>query len=151
MKYFIPLFMLLFLVSCGKDQVTPAETPKTETAKQTAVEVTDKEVDAVLHEIEDDLLNISEEDEAGSTDSEIIKTTYKNPKGNVNMEISYSLDADEKIASIQVSASNYDLEKFSKGVQEQAIGKTLEEAADIYVSGSSLTTEAYQKAMKDIK
>lgn len=79
---------------------------------------------------------------------EKITTTYKNPKGDVNVDISYSLDADGKIATMEVTSDNYDLTNFNKEVQSQVIGKTTGEV-NVYVAGESLTNDAFNKAVKE--
>ena len=77
----------------------------------------------------------------------LVDAAYTNPKGAVDMVIEYSLDENWKIATITTAATTYDLSKFQWKVTD-VIWKSVKEASEMYFSGSSLTTEAFQKAMK---
>ncbi len=78
-----------------------------------------------------------------------LATSYTNPAGNVDMNISYSLDDSGKISEISVTSPNYKwMVWFNKNAQA-VIGMTVEQASEYYVSGSSLTTPAFQKALKN--
>ncbi len=76
-----------------------------------------------------------------------VKGDYTNPKGAVDMVISYKLDSEGKITEINTAATTYDLSQFNTKVTD-VVWKTVKEASETYFSGSSLTTEAFQKAMK---
>lgn len=107
-------------------------------------------IDTVNTELEAEMETMENEpEEPAANDLVTLKTSYKNPKTTVDMTIVYELDADEKIVSINMSAPQYDLAKFTDAISEQIVGKTLEEASEVYVSGSSLATEAYQNALKN--
>ena len=66
----------------------------------------------------------------------------------VQMNIEYELDSDDKISSISVTSPNYKgMPQFNSGVQA-VVGMSVQEASEYYVSGSSLTTPAFQAALK---
>jgi hypothetical protein len=66
------------------------------------------------------------------------------------MSVAYELDSDGNIASIDVSATTYDLSQFNQGAQA-VVGMTLEQASEYVVSGSSLTGPAFRAALKSAK
>jgi len=78
-----------------------------------------------------------------------LSTTYNNPAMEVQMNIEYELDSDDKITSISVTSPNYKgMPQFNSGVQA-VVGMSVQEASEYYVSGSSLTTPAFQAALKN--
>ncbi len=76
-----------------------------------------------------------------------IDAPYKNPKLEVDMKIEYSLDSQNKIEKINISATNDNLVWVNKQAQA-LIWKTIEEAKQAYFAGSSLTSEAFRNAIK---
>lgn len=177
MKFVYAVFLLVFLASCTHSQA-PKSDVTSELETKTATEATVEEVNQALNELEvteitieenpepavvveeiiDDINDAVEEVEQAqkeitevSSEPKVVKlqTTYQNPKTNVIMDISLSLDDNEKITSISVTSNNYDgLGKFNSSAQS-LIGKTIEEASEVYLSGGSLTAPAFQKALKD--
>lgn len=159
MKAFYVVFFLVFLASCGSEAVVETatlETPKA--AVEQTVEDMEAEMDDMPEEImedetveeasvEDDEASQDNETTVGESKVEVLSAPYTNPAGLVDMQIEYSLDNDGNIASIDVSATTYDLTQFNQGAQA-VIGMTPEEAADYTFSGSSLTGPAFNDAMK---
>lgn len=89
---------------------------------------------------------ISEEKTAEDT---VVKldARYSNPQKEVDMTIEYSLDNENKIKTIQISATNFDISKYNSAVQV-VIWKTIEEAKNASISGGSLTIQAFKDALK---
>lgn len=78
-----------------------------------------------------------------------LSTTYQNPKMEVIMDIEYAVAEDGTISEISVTSPNYQgMPEFNTWVQA-VVWMTVAEASDYVVSGSSLTTPAYQAAMKN--
>jgi hypothetical protein len=73
---------------------------------------------------------------------------YSNPKGPVDMQISYNVDDAGIIQSIDVSATTYDLTDFNSAAQV-LVGQTLQDAESFYVAGGSLTSDAFTSALKN--
>lgn len=142
MKAFYALFLLVFLASCGSDVAETVVTPSESTAEETSAEI-DWEIMEIPEEVmmEDTAMVESE------SKVEVLDAAYTNPKWPVDMEIEYALDANGTIESIDVSATTYDVSGFNSAVQD-VVGMTLEEASDTYVSGSSLTSAAFNSALK---
>ncbi len=96
--------------------------------------------------------DLKEEEQVGSTfPSKVVEleTTYNNPKMEVMMNIEYSLDSDDKISEISVTSKNYPgMPDFNTWIQA-VVWMTVEEASEYVVSGSSLTTPAFQGALKE--
>lgn len=174
MKYFYVLLALVFLASCvAKSPVTPATpiTPAEET-NEAAMEATVDEVEEELlglldddtssEEVSDDdamekngdaMMEKSDDEaseEAMEETAKVIELSapYVNPQGNVDMTIEYTLDADDKIDSINVSATTYDLTDFNNSAQK-VIGMTVEEASNEVITGGSLTDPAFSDALKN--
>lgn len=141
MKFLYAVMLLVFLASCTKTPVvTPTETPTTpEVTQETPVD--EALVDDIVSEIEE--LGVTAENEIITLDG-----AYKNPKGDVDMKIDYSVDASGVIQSINVSATTYDLTQFNTSAQE-LVGKTLTDAESFYVAGGSLTSDAFTTAIKN--
>jgi len=102
-------------------------------------------------ESEMDAMDSQEEsDEQAAVSSEIVTLDawYTNPKGPVDMQVSYALNSAGTIETISVSATTYDVSGFNSQIQS-VVGMSLEEASDTYISGSSLTSAAFNNALKD--
>jgi hypothetical protein len=124
MKAFYAIFLLVFLASCGTDVAVETTTPT-----QTVTEQTTQELDLEATQIPEEIV---EED---VVESKVVKldAPYKNPQTTVDMEIEYTLNANEEIETIEVSATTFDISGFNDAVQK-VVGMTLEEASDTYVS-----------------
>ena len=142
MKYLYTILAFLVLASCW----TESKIETTITENNTATEKTNNDIESEISNIQIDEIVEIENDEI---DSKVVKldATYTNPKTTVDMVVDYTLDDENKIETINVSATTYDLSKFDKEVQV-VVWKTLEEASEMYVSGSSLTSAAFKKAIK---
>lgn len=142
MKAFYAVFLLVFLASCWSESVV--EAPISETP-DSAVEQTVDDIETEMNDMPEEISN----DETASTESEVqvLDAGYTNPKGSVDMEVEYTLAEDDTIASIGVTASTYDVSGFNGAIQD-VVGMTIEEASDTYVSGSSLTSAAFNNALK---
>ena len=147
MKAFYAVFLLVFLASCGSEVVVETATPET---PEVVVEQTVEDMEAEMNDmpeeiIEDEIM----EDETASVESEVqvLDAGYTNPKGPVDMQVEYTLAWDGTIASIDVSATSYDVSSFNNSIQS-VVGMTIQEASESYVSGSSLTSAAFNNALK---
>ncbi|MDA9129218.1 hypothetical protein N9J72_01955 [Candidatus Gracilibacteria bacterium] len=179
MKAFFTLAVLVFLVGCtaeapgntetdvNQEQVVQDMDQETELLPDSD-ELIDDLINDVSEVIEDegsidtetpDATDETQVDDAEeidetaqeSTESEVVElsTTYNNPKMEVVMDIEYNLDSEGKITEIEVTSPNYDgMPDFNSGVQP-VVGMTVSEASEYYVSGSSLTTPAFQAALKE--
>ena len=124
-----------------KNEEPPVEVAEEEEAVSPEPEETTQDLEETINEAAESIWN--------ETNNELktVNADYTNPNGAVDMVISYSLDSEWKIQEISTAATTYDLSQFNDAVQE-VNGKTVEEASEMYFSGSSLTTWAFQKAMK---
>lgn len=171
MKAFYAIFLLVFLASCGSDTVQTTVAPSDNLPAEEVTQEIENAIDDLPEELEDELDEQEEEstqeesawsddlqedtveeeqaedDEVSESKVEILDAAYTNPKWPVDMEIAYTLDADGKIQTISASATTYDVAKFNDGIQS-VIWLTLEEASDTYVTGSSLTSAAFNNAIK---
>ena len=78
-----------------------------------------------------------------------LSTTYNNPKMEVVMDIEYSVAEDGTISEISVTSPNYWwMPEFNTWIQA-VVWMTVSEASQYNVSWSSLTTPAFQSAMKN--
>lgn len=96
----------------------------------------------------EEINNAVEELETATEDTsktQTIDATYNNAKGPVDMKVTYTTD-NGKITAIWVSATTYDVSNFNNEIQS-LVGSTLEDAAE-YKTGSSLTGDAFKKAIK---
>ncbi len=134
MKILSILFLVALLASCGT----------TTTPEQTQPVVEDQ-----TNEMENNMSEFDNE-EMDEDKMETIEYSYTNPAQEVNMVIDYSLNSEDKIESINVSATNWDkLGDFDAAVKSNVIGLTLEEATQMpTVSGASITSEAFKEAIK---
>lgn len=138
MKYLYSLVLLVFLASCTNGAwVTNEETVEEE---NTTTEVTNSEIDEAMEETFSE-----EESNEGLT---MLDATYTNPQAEVDMKVSYSLDENNNIAEISVDATTYDVSAFNEKIQ-YLVGQPMEEAGNVYISGSSLASEAFTNAIKN--
>ena len=87
-------------------------------------------------------------DEVSSGQMIELSTTYTNPAMEAVMNIALEVDENNTVTSIEVTSPNYQgMPQFNAGAQ-WVIGLSLEEASEFYVSGSSLASPAFQKALK---
>lgn len=142
MKAFYVVFLLVFLASCGSEAVVETATPETPDA---AMEQTVEDMETEMNNMPEEVSN----DEAASLESQVqvLDAGYTNPKGPVDMQVEYTLADDQTIESIEVSATTYNVSEFNNEIQN-VVGMTLEEASDTYISGSSLTSAAFNNAIK---
>ena len=112
------------------------------------------EEDETLNETEADDVDDEKIDEVSTTwESNVVElsTTYVSPKWEVPMDVTYTLDSDNKITEISASTVEVAHEKhvinLNNGIQS-VIGMTVEDASEYSVSGSSLATAAFQEVMK---
>lgn len=161
MKIFYSTLLLVLLASCG--DATPEQTLDTPEPIPPAVETTTQEIDAAteaMDDIQESSEQVSEEEivvaptpvaeEEVQADTLIeLSTTYNNPKIEVVMDIDMTVDENDIIQSISVTSPNYSgMPEFNSGIQA-VVGMSVEEASEYYVSGSSLTTPAFQEALKN--
>ena len=178
MKAFYTLIALMFLASCGAEAPAKDIVATPDVVQETVADI-DQATEALpdTQEVVDDLIEevnsvpLTEEDtieevipeeieEAWETEDRAteeqaatkvveLSTTYNNPKMEVVMNIEYSVDSDDKISEISVTSPNYggmpEFNTWAQGV----IGMTVEEASEYVVAGSSLTTPAFQAALKN--
>ena len=112
------------------------------------------EIDAELETMEKaeetpaEAISEEESDEVSSTEMIELSTTYTNPAMEAVMNIEMSVDDSNIIQSISVTSPNYQgMVSFNWAVQE-VVGMSVSEASEFYVSGSSLASPAFQKALK---
>lgn len=180
MKTFYALALVVFLASCGENNIVT--TSQTNPIAQTSVEQTSQDITEALASIPEEVKpeqNGRPLDENGKPErkgggwkqpipdsvykgGEItteeydewkvveLSTTYISPKTEVIMNISYILDENNTFSKIEVTSPNYThMPKFHNGVQD-LIGSTVEDAIKFNVSGSSLSTVAFQKVLKNL-
>ena len=174
MKFLFVIMGFVFLASCS--HVTPEESlDSTEVvATQKSIETQEIEEDQETQELDDDESEeVKDEDQdelleevSITTSNEIVTQTqtlnnleedssktmtldagYTNPKGSVDMAVSYSIDKNGLITAIGVSATTYDVSDFNSDIQS-LIGQTLDDAVN-YKTGSSLTGDAFKKVIKN--
>ena len=136
MKYLYLLILSVFLVSCGAK--APEQTTDLDVENITNEVVS--EINSELETIEDEMVPVK--------DIVKIDARYNNPAWEVDMVINYTLSDAGIIETIEVSATNYDLTEFNEEVKSQLVGKTINEAQNIEIAWSSITTEAFKKALK---
>jgi len=138
MKYLYLILAMTLLASCWVESKNQIETA-------TVDEVVE------LTEIEDNLSTLDNLVENNSK-TEKLSTVYDNDKVSVEMDVEYTLDSEWKISAINISASNYDLTDFNTNAQGVLLGLSLDEASEVTaISGSSLTTAAFTKLLKEAK
>ena len=140
MKKATLFLMFLALVSCWSEEKTASTATTVSPVEQVTIVEEPTTIEAVT--------NATESIWTGSWNTlSKINADYTNPRWAVDMVIEYSLDEEWNISEINTQASRYDLAQFNEKVQD-VVWKSLEEASTTYFSGSSLTTEAFQKAIK---
>lgn len=87
-------------------------------------------------------------DEVVENEVVTLDASYTNPKGPVDMTVTYSLDENDVIESIEVSATTYDVSGFNAEAQS-LVGQDISAAESFYVAGGSLTSEAFTAAIKN--
>lgn len=148
MKYLAFIMLTILLASCTA-QVEDKKDTASEEPQNTAV---DSELESMMNETLKEMEKGVEEMKNSDMDEnkvEKLTYSYSNDAQEVNMNIEYKLDSDNKISSVSIVSDNYDLSWFNDWAQEVLIGKTLEEASKVdTITGSSLTTEAFKEAIK---
>ena len=120
MKYLISLLTIALLASCG--------------AKNTETKPTNSGTSSTNTEINKELDSMT-----GSQTSD---------KGAANSDnVSYELDDSGKIKTIDIQSSA-DFKWFDEKAEKELLGKTIEEASKLYISGASLASNAFKKAIK---
>lgn len=142
MKIFYGLSLLILLTSCTtttENNVTPNETNLPETV------IEDTTTDEVLNDMSGatDELNETVENEVIS-----LEAPYKNPQADVDMVVSYSLDAEGNIETMHLSATTWDISKYDESVQA-LVWQPIDAAESFYISGASLATDAFNAAIKN--
>lgn len=90
------------------------------------------------------------EEEVAEWKVQELSTTYISPKTEVIMNVAYTLDENEKFSKIEVTSPNYDhMSKFNNGIQS-VIWMTIEEAAEVNVTWSTLGSVAFSKVLKNM-
>ena len=171
MKYLSIIMLTFILASCWTSNKTEEITATWKTTTEINNAVSDLDIDDIEEEILEDIENtLSLEDtwsientNTGTTEStwsienindKVTKldAKFSNPEKEVDMVIDYSLDENNLIKTINVSASNWDLSKFNDAAQA-VIWKSLSWASEtnISISWASLTTVAFKKTLKEVK
>lgn len=148
MKYLVAIFTVVALASCGaKKDTTTTNTGSASTGTQTETTSTATTNSSLTEEVKVATGEIS----SGSTDEakvEKVSMAYKNPKGETtDTSYSYTLDSEGKIATISFEGYNHG-GKFFEEATAQLVGKTLEEAKNLYVSGASLASDGFKASLK---
>lgn len=136
MKYLYLIILTVFITSCWA-----------QIQEESKIVVEDQNTIEVTNEINNEISNLDVTFEDNSTKITKLDAKYTNPAGEVDMVISYSLDSEWKIDTIDVSATTYDLKDFNTAAQV-LVGKTIDEAKDTEIAGWSLTTHAFKDALK---
>ncbi|MDP2090231.1 MAG: hypothetical protein Q8K30_01415 [Candidatus Gracilibacteria bacterium] len=147
MKIIYLLMFTLLLASCGNSGSTENESIVVdESAMEETTNQINEEIDSLNTETDSDGIALTE---SNSNNGEVVKldAKYNNPKGEVDMSISYTLSESGTIETIEVTATTYDLEDFNTAAQD-LVGKTLEDAKNFEKAGASLTNEAFKNAIK---
>lgn len=148
MKYLVAIFTVVALASCGaKKDTIIVNTGSTSTGTQTETTSTSTTNSSLTEEIKVMTGEIS----SGSTDEakvEKLSTTFKTPGGEVSMNVSYSLDADKKFTTLKID-SNYSHQDFNAKAEKELLGKSVEEAKKLYISGASLASDAFKDLFKN--
>ncbi|MDD2908001.1 MAG: hypothetical protein PHH98_05145 [Candidatus Gracilibacteria bacterium] len=134
MKYLYILIVTIFLASCGAS------------VEENKITTTDENTTEVTNDINSEVNSLDEQNEDTSKVTKI-EANYTNPAGPVDMVISYSLDSEGKIETIDLSATTFDLTEYNKSAQV-LVGKTIDEAKITGIAGASLLNEAFKNALK---
>lgn len=164
MKKFYVIMLLVFLSSCGtnnsQEPTAPEETEQNQVQEQPEdlsgqgqwdqsyedmMAQEDEVASETAQDIEDEMDSMEE-----SPENEVmtLDANYNNPNGEVDMKVNLELSQDDTIESIEVTATTYDVTDFNDAAQD-LIGKDVAEAEEFYASGSSLTSDAFTKAIKN--
>lgn len=160
MKFASFLLLLVLLASCGAEQTIVKDTPQPTTTE--VVEETNNQIATELESLDTsentEALSLKEETETqwpngiNNNDQEVntevtkVQAVYKNPKQEVYIDMEYTLNDDGKIASIQMTDSNYNQQWLDENLQI-LVGKSIDEIDDTYIAGWSLTIPAVKKAL----
>lgn len=152
MKIFSVIMLLTVLASCTTDnwENRPEKAEKAEKKvinKTLPEEVVIQETILELTESIEELDNIV----ADESKVQVINQSYTNPKKVVNMEISYTLDEQGIITSMDLVSNDerHAGAAFNKVIDEEVVWLTLAQVIDAdLTSGSSLTTESFKEAIK---
>lgn len=141
MKYLYTLVLVAFLASCANPGVEQENGENTQTGSEINTETeTNQDIENEM----DSTFDESNED----NEVERVEATYNNPATEVDMVVEYTLDEDDFIQSINASATTFDVSDFNEWIQ-YLVGQPIEEAEEVYVSGSSLSSEAFADAVKN--
>lgn len=177
MKFLPFALLLVLLASCGADKTEENVTENSGTQQAITEEVwteidesldemnmdetsmtdettpMEEEVlaDETLGETEEVMIIQESESEVQTVANEVVEltTSYRNPKGNVDMNISYSVDENDIITAISVQSDDYDLSDMNQSLQNDYLGLHISTAADYYKAGSSLSSEAFRDAVRE--
>ncbi len=141
MKYLYTLVLVAFLASCANPSVNQENSENTQTGSEMNTEA---ETNQNIENEMDATFNESNE----TNEVERLDATYRNPETEVDMVVEYNLDENDIIQSINATATTYDINKFNEKIQ-YLVGEPIEEAEEVYVSGSSLSSEAFVTAIKN--
>lgn len=132
MKYLYLLLLTVFIASCGA-KVDETKVVEDETTTEVLADI-NNELDTL--EVDENIADITK-----------IDAKYTNPAWEVDMVINYTLDWSGTIATINTTATTYDLSQFNDAIQS-LVWKTIEEAKNTEITWGSLTTDAFKKALK---
>lgn len=144
MKYLIALFTIVALASCGTKVIEKQNTGSTSTGTETSTSATNTGLNEELNSLTGTM-------STGSTDENKVtklNTKFKTPGGEVTMDVNYSLDSEGKISSISID-SNYSHQGFNEKAEAELVGKTLDEASNLYIAWASLASKAFREMIKN--
>ena len=164
MKKFYIIMLLVFLTSCGtnssQEPTASEETEQNQVQEQPEnlsgqgqwdqsyedmMDQEDEVASETAQDIEDEMDSM---EESAQNEVMTLDATYNNPNGEVDMKVNLELSQDDTIESLEVTATTYDVTDFNDAAQD-LIGKDVSEAEEFYASGSSLTSDAFTKAIKN--
>ncbi len=138
MKNIYILILFVFLASCTNQETANENMENNNTNEQ------------IENEMENSFSWDNQNSNEDTTNNKVEKldASYKNPKTEVDMVINYSLNENNTIESINVNATTFDVSEFNEKIQ-YLVWEDIEEAEDVYISGSSLTSEAFVDTIKN--
>ena len=141
MKFFSFVVLLVLLASCGTRQ------------NHNEADIIGPNDDIIIpadDEFLDDMMDEIDKIDETWFENEILEidAAYRNPGWSVDMVLTIGLN-NGIIQSINATATTYDISDFNEAAQA-LIGKAIEEGEDFYVAGSSLTSEAFNNAIKSL-
>lgn len=153
------LVLTILLSSCwNKETQVKIEETKTGSENTQALDEINNEMQKVEenNEMSQTGENITQ---SGTTTAKVVKLdkVYTSPGWQDEVEFSISLNGNviENVETKLIKWNNEtkrQTENFNKNINDEIKGKTIEEAKNInIVWGSSLTTEAFKSALKDLK